>query len=221
MESILKAKPGETVSPQHCSKEQYQAIFETSFTVLPDCKTIIGMDAETSKSLIMEDITNQDQSPTKFGERSDPINTILYLEASDVLMVAGDDWNVIQYKRDSKGAWVVDWDYGDIGIFQVTAGDKIGSLAIFGGEFSLTAIDTVSKKVIKSKYNTAINRIFSLQFCPVSQSKVTLFVGGKYPEYSEVTSDLLNVSELTNGFWVEFYIKSGKKNWEYSQNRKG
>ena len=153
LESIIKSKPGEQVVPVYQTKNKFYALFETSFVVLPDGKTIIGVKGYTQNTLITEDITTN--KAVSFGRHKGTIQTLLYEKVTQSLL-AGDNRSCIkQYRRgNSNNHFILVKDYGDVGIDRVMCSAQVGRLAFFGASnYSIVVIDVIDRRLCEKKNN--------------------------------------------------------------------
>jgi hypothetical protein len=196
LESILEAKDGDTVKPEHKSKSEFNAWCESSLLILPNQKTVIGIDS-TGKKLIMEDITD-DCSPVQFGRRKEDINTLIFMEESNMLLAGGDDEKIIQYHLDSeKKVWNQVKEY-ELGIGQIKSSVRIGHLVICGarGTYKIRVLDSQNMKILGKAFKTAIQDIFSLSIGEISDSKILLSISGCWSNYSSNKSDIVDITDL-------------------------
>ena len=198
MESIINGgtSGNSQITPHKLSNKEYYAWFENSFVVLNDCKTIIGIDAESGNqlTLIMEDLWDNNSSAV-IGQHNGRINTILYLAGLNVLLVGDDNNQLVQYQQGSRGGWIVRRNYKDLGIDWIWSSTSIGNLAVLGGENGcVRVVDVKQAETLGGPYATAIEGIYTLQAWKASE--VFLYVGGLNPDYSEGKTDLLSFAEI-------------------------
>jgi hypothetical protein len=180
------------------SKSTFYVYYGKHFTVLPDQKTLIGVDKLDKKTLIMEDLTS-DQPPVIIGKHSSFVYTLIFIEETNMLLVGDHGSNVIQYKLDPEcNTWSIVKNYGNLGIFQVVSNTKIGQFVIFGGygKSSLRVIDSNEMEMVGYPYETAIQNVLSLSICEVSPSQVYLSVSGSSSDYSKNCSNILDITKF-------------------------
>ena len=127
----MKSKSCEKVRFTNQTKNQFFALFENNFLVLPDGKTIVGPDKNNQKTIITEDIiTNK---ATIFGKHEGRIRTLLYDQVTQSLFAGDYCGRIKQYKRSSSThAFSLVKDYGDVGIYSVYSSAQVGRFALFG-----------------------------------------------------------------------------------------
>ena len=105
-----------------------------------------------------------------------------------------------QYVQAPFGGFKKQKEYGDVGVGMIYACDLSENFAVVGGgNGMISLIDMKKKKVIKKGIKTAIQWIYTLQFCRLSQNKMYLAVGGLGErDYSKSKKDCLNVSKHFN-----------------------
>lgn len=199
---MINAKSDSTVFFEHKTQGNY-GDNGINIVVLPDEKTILGIEGGTERGtegqiIIMEDITRKD-SIIRFGSHDNFAETIFYNEHLDVFMVGDDGGNVTQYSRES-GNWKMKKKYGYLEIGEIKSSAYYKNLAVFGGDDShLVVIDMEKQIILPGKIKTAIQEIYSICFCPVSDSKTLLTVNGSLPNYSFET-DVFSCKQLFKHF---------------------
>ena len=173
---------------------------ENNFEVLPDLRTIIGVNNSSWTSLYMEDITSNTNTSISFGSHSNYIYSVLYFEEFDILLVSNLDTTLTQYQRDSPASnWKVVNSYGNLSIGSICSSARIGHFAIFGGSnYCVRVVDVVKRQILGSVFKTAISTIHTLQ--PCLTSRLLLFVGGTGPNYSGTTSDIVDLTAFMNPY---------------------
>lgn len=199
LRSIIETSPDSLVKIVHESEQKFYAQFENNFLILPDGKTIIGVESSTYKGLIMEDITQR--SPVKIGVHSNYIRTVFYDQFSKTLFAGDENGHVIQYQRcEESGSFHLLKDYGNVGVGRIFCSAQVGGLAVFGGSntYSIMAIDISQQTVVQGCVETAIRYIDSMQFCRVSRECNLLSVGGRNASFSESSLNIFEVKLLNN-----------------------
>ena len=97
----------------HETKNKFVALYENSFLVLPDGKTVVGSDGLNYKNLIVEDITLR--NPKKIGTQVDKILSVNFDSLTQSLLVGDFEGHVKQYKKKDESFTMVK-NYGNIGI---------------------------------------------------------------------------------------------------------
>ena len=187
-----------TIKFRHETQNEFKVDYENSFLVLPDGKTIVGVDGSDLKKLMIEDITRG--NPSQIGTHDDWIQIVLFNSLTQSLLVWDFDGHVKQYKK-VKGSFTMVKDYGNVGVGEVLSSTIVGRFAIFGGNnHSLFVIDIYEQEVCKERLKSPFECTTSLQVCESMDSNVYLSFGGKRPEYSSDRSDWLDVTLLYKGY---------------------
>ena len=194
--AVVNAANYSTVKIRHQTQNRFYVEFENSFLVLPDAKTVIGVDALDKIKLMIEDITRG--NPRKIETFYGLISTVLFDSLTQSLLVGDEYGNVKQYKK-VNGLFTMVKDYKDVGVGFVFSSTQVGQIAIFGGyNYSLVAIDILEKRVLPGLLNNSFKSTFSLQVCEGVGSDFYLSLGGSKPNYSSNASDFLDVTLLYN-----------------------
>ena len=153
IESILSSKHEQRVNFVHHSKGYFHANYQDSFLVLPDGKTIIGVDGSTSNALVAEDVTLK--QPVKFARQKEVINTLLYDPETRSLFAGDLDHHVVQYQRGlDESTFSIVKDYGDVDVGCVLSLSRVGGLLLVGGnDHEIVGIDIANKQVLKGHLN--------------------------------------------------------------------
>ena len=189
------------------TKNEYYASYESKLIVLPDAKTIIGVNSSYPNKLMMEDITKG--NPTKIVKHSHEILTLLFDSMTETLLVGDTSGQVKQYKKRKKSnfcglledsdSFKLLKDYGDVGVGWILSSAQVGPLAIFGGkQNSIVAINILEQRLCEGFIESPFRDTLSLQVCQGVDSNVYLSVGGEYPDYSLDVSDYLDVTRVYN-----------------------
>ena len=211
--TILNAKDGRTVNFEFVSRINYFVCYETSFQVLPNQNTVIGVDNQNRKRLLMEDISNVNPHylPVTIGFLMNEINTILVNKQHSVLLVGDSGGKVVQYKFNLQSkVWTLQKNFGDLGIGMITSSARLDKLAVFGGDNCVRMVDMEQLTVVERPTKTAIQSVHSVKMCAVSGMKVYLTVAGVKPDYADSKTDLFNVSGLFKKKFMN-NIQSNKK----------
>ena len=165
--------------------------------MLPDAKTVIGVDYSDKYKLMIEDITQG--NPRQIGTHRSWISTVLFDSLTQSLLVGDNKGHVKQYKKLNQSFTMVK-DYGDVGLNSVLSSTIVGGFAVFGGDFySLVAIDISEQRFCARLPKSPYLFTYSLQVCEGVGSDVFLSLGGTSPEYSSDATDFLDVTLLYKG----------------------
>lgn len=185
-------------------------LYEDSLLILPDGKTIVGVNGQNDKTLIIEDITTN--KATTFGKHEFTIQTLLYHKVTRSLFAGDFTGHVKQYKQ-SRGDLLFSLvkDYGDAGIGSLYSCAQVGGFGVFGGRHrSFVAIDILERRVCEGNLKSPFNCTYSLQVCHGLNQKVYLSLAGSLPSKSSTISDFLDVTELYN-YKKEFRVLNEKQ----------
>ena len=193
---VVNAANNSTIKIRHQTQNDFYMFYENSFLVLPDAKTVVGVDFSDRKKLMIEDITLR--NPRQIGTHGDCIETVLFDSLTRSLLVGDVNGHVRQYKKEKESFTMVK-DYGDVGVGVVYSSTQVGRYAIFGGDKnSLVAIDVSEQRVCAGYLKSSFEWTFSLQICEGVGSNVYLSLGGEYAKYFLNPSDFLDVTRLYN-----------------------
>ena len=174
--------------------------YENSFVVLPDAKTIVGINKIDESTLIMENIKTK--KAINFGIREGYLCTLLYDKVTGSLLT-GDDWGIIfHYKRGgNQGNFCLVKKYENLGIKSVKSTAQMGGLAILGdfGEWdsSLILIDIHKREVCQKKKKILYFPNFSLHVFRGQNQEMYLSLGANFFFYDYITIwDLLDETQI-------------------------
>ena len=162
--------------------------------MLPDGKTIVGVDPKTQKNMILEDITLNKH--TSFGNHTGSITCLLYDQTTQTLFAGDNEDRVIQYEKITKDeSFKLTEDYGDVGLGTVLSSTQVGEFGVFGGSRGrIMVIDIKNRQRVDRFIYTAFGNIRSLEVCKMPNLKILLSVTGRDPDYSEDKSDLFDLT---------------------------
>lgn len=190
----MNANNNATLETRHQTLTKFYVLYENGFLVLPDAKTVVGVDEADKKKLIIEDITLG--TATEIGVHSGWVRNVLFDAKTFSIFVGDTKGYLMQYQKKREG-FILLKDYGKLGIGQIRASAQVGGFAIFGGEdHSFVAVDISQQRPCPGLIKSPFLFTHSLQVCHVKSSKVYLGFGGSSPKYSRNTSDFLEVSLL-------------------------
>lgn len=186
---------GSTVALVNESATQFFVLYETGFTVLPDQKHVIGVDASNGKNLVMEDL--QSKSPTQIATHADFIRTVVYNQVTDSLLAGDRKGHVVQYQKTGDSFGLLR-DFGDVGVGQVYCSSQVGDLVVFGGykTFSLVVVSASESRLCEGTLKSPFLYTYSLRVCQGVNSQMYLSMGGTNPEYADKTPDCLEIISL-------------------------
>lgn len=208
----MKCESDEELEFIYQTKNKFYAYHKNSFLVLPDNKTIIGLDAKTKTTLIVEDINTN--KAVSFGKHGSQILTLLYDKVTESLFAGDKEGHIKQYKRGKKTeSFSLLKDYGNLGIREVHSSAQVGEFAIFGGyDFLIVAINIRERRIYQEKLRSPYWSTVSLQVCHGLNDKVYLSLGGSLRSSFSSVSDFQDVTEIYQMKSTDTNQNSGKVN---------
>ena len=207
------------MTPFYQTKNEFNVRDDKSFLVLPDGKSIVGVNPKTpnaSKSLVIEDVKTG--KVASFGRHKGDIKTLLYHKGTASLFAGDSSGRIAQYRRSSRDSnFTLLKDYRDVGITGVYSSAQVGRFAVFGCRNRvLVVIDIPERRLCEGQIQSPFYQTLSLQVCRGLGNKVYLSVGGYDPRYYSDVSDFLDVTEMYNykkefGEYTEKQMQSSKK----------
>ena len=189
---MMNANSDSSVKISYKGNNNFQAAYLNHFLVLPDAKTIVGVDGSDREKLVMEDIS--EGKSTLIGKNSDEISSLLFHSPTQSLLVGDIDGYIKQYKK-LNGSFTLVKDYGDVDVGSIWSSAQVGQFAIFGGSNgSLVVIDIKNKMFIKGFLETAYESINSLQVCFTNYHRIFLSVSGIKPDFSSGKSNIFDIT---------------------------
>ena len=173
--------------------------------MLSDQATIVGISSTDRKTIIKKSIIDRSVPVVTYAYNFDYVYTLAVDEPSNVLFAGSYNQGSSQVVQYDLSTGQVLKNYGQVGICRVLSSARVGNLWLFGGFTSkITVIDSAKRRVVHEPVTTAISRIFSMTVCSLQNgkrnSKTLLFVVGRYPDYSDAKTDVLDISGLVNAF---------------------
>ena len=99
LKDILTENKYHKVHYDHQSRNKYYACYENCLVIMPDQKTLLGVDNENLTDLIQEDISDMKSPIITVNKHSNIIYTISFDAMTNTLMVGDYSSSCIQYKR--------------------------------------------------------------------------------------------------------------------------
>ena len=215
LESIVKSQPLERVKYASQTKNSFFIYHEHNFLILPDGKTIVGVDLKSQNTLIAEDITTN--KAVSFGNHEAAILTLLWDETKETLFAGNYFGKIIQYKRGGKSrpfSLVKKYQSNYLGIIISSA--LVGDFAFFAGDFSLFAINISERKFQDRVFETGCSFTNSLRVCHASDSKVYMSIVGENSLHHS-DPDLLDVTEIDRMRNIQ--MKKGMNTSDFKKSR--
>lgn len=191
MADIMSAQKHQQVKPEKVSGSQFWANFENNFQITTDENTLIGVlyDDYAPSSIVVEALSGDAPPIQKIDLPTGTINTIC-LNSENSVFVAGTSTQFVAQYRLSEGSWEMEHDYGDVAIGSVYSSVCFRNWMFLGGMAAFVLVNVTSKTVIRGPIGSLYQRIWSLQVCPVHDSKVFLAINGKFGISRDVASCL-------------------------------
>lgn len=197
------------VMPAHKSKHRYVVGYNNNFAILPDGKTVVGVNSADLRYLQAENITSEQPNCKAFNTKHLRITTVLFNRQQKVLLAGDIKGHIIAFKKPSKKlAWKKQkLNFGPasqrlvhftrLDSAEILDYDQIGSLCVLAGK-SLVLIDMAANKVFRKRgRDLAIGDIKSVQICRRGD-KLVLAVCGSSPDYSEGRSNFFDISRIVS-----------------------
>ena len=193
--------------PDRTTELEYFCLFVSSYCVLSDQATIVGVSFNERTTIIKENITDHSVPVVAYTANIGEVFTLAVDEASNVLLAGSKNsghGQVVQYDL-STGQAIK--NYGQVGIGNVLSSTRVENLWLFGGcEFKITAIDSVRRRVVHTPVATAFRYIYSMTVYNLKNAKqksqVLLLVDGNRPNYSKSRFFVFDISRLVNKYAV-------------------
>ena len=184
LKSIITNLHEESIKSKYQTEQNFLSFYKNNIIVLPDKKTIVGVDPKTKKKLILEDITVNKH--TSFGNHTGTISNLLYDQTTQTLFAGDSKGHVIQYEKSPEDeSFVLAKDYGDVGVGLVLSSALVGEFALFTGSRGIVmAIDIKNRRRVERSKNTAFGYIMSLDVCRMPNLYMLLSVSGRKTDYS-------------------------------------
>ena len=217
LKSIYDSNENGKINREYISKINFYANYEKNFQIMLDEKTIVGVEfGKNNKVLIMEEIEDPNSEPYKFGSHQNNISCIIPNQDFTSICVGDSSGKIIQYNLNTlKKTWSLVKDYGNIAIGPIFSGKRMGNLIFFGGNnYLIRAIEMAKKEMFFGPFKTAVNQIYSLQFCKISSSNIGLFVFGLNRTYSAGLSDILDINGISKFYNMKTFKNKLSINWK-------
>ena len=201
-ESILNAQHEGIVAPDAISRLEYFCNRDSSFHVLSDEATVVGVQLTDKKVVSKEHTVDKSCAVVTFSAGKSTFCTLAVHQQVNVLLAGGSENSsgcVNQYRLDT-GDMI--HNYGNLGIGAVVSSARLGNLCFFGGykSSSFVVIDALTQQVVQRPVATAVGSISSLAVCTAytntPNAKAVLAVAGTGTNYSANRNDLFDVTQL-------------------------
>jgi hypothetical protein len=211
LDQILNTISNVLMNFARVSKGSYWILYEKSFNILNDNKTIFGAKSLNSNQLVIEDITNNEE-PKIIHNFTSSISTILSAQ-QQYLLVGDYSGNVVQFKN-NQGVWQFFYNYQNVGIGWITSGSVQGDLAVLGGhKRSIRIFDLNQAMIYEEPLQTAIQFIYSLIFYFI-EGKILLAVFGEKSSYLNLKSDLFDFTNYYKNGMNKVYGEDFKRSFQ-------
>lgn len=203
LSEIFQAEDDSLLSTSISSQKKYSTYLPSSFTVLSDQETVVGVLCNSNNLNILnkENLIDPDSPIITYNGNTHNVNAVVVDESSDILM-AGEankgQGKVVQYKL-SNGEILHNYESLEIG--KVLCGTRFCNLYFFGGiSGNFRIIDANLKSTILDPVETCIGDIYDLEVCPVEGDDPKLFVtvDGRDQNNEEETGNKTDCFDVTN-----------------------
>ena len=182
---------------------QYFVFTDSSFSVLLDQNTVIGVCKAHQNTIIKQSIADFLDEAVTYTTKMRQIFTVAVGEHQNVLFVAGSgsSGQLVQFELSTGRAIKI---FGLVGKGTLKSSINANNLWFFGGhglsEFAV--IDLVSRQVLGNPVRSAVTSIFSMTVCKKlgrnDLSQVLLLTVGAFANYSENQTDMFDITALVN-----------------------
>ena len=185
---------------------KYSCFCDSSFCVLSDQATIIGISYSDRNKIIRQNISDHSVPKVLYTANIGRVNTLAVDEPNNLLFAGSDDYTkgqVVQYDLSTGRAMK---NYGSLSIDKVVSSIRLGNLWFFGGfGFSkFTVIDSVTKRIVHGPVKTVIWTIYSMSACSIHSKerdpKTILFTIGIHSNNLDQRTDIFNITGLVKKF---------------------
>ena len=210
MKDILTAQHQATVNPTSASKLYYMVEHLSSFDVLPDAETVIGVNGQLLRYLQAENFTSKRANRKLSNIKDLRISTVTYNAQNDLLLAADTAGNMTAFRVSLRklSATRSKLDLGptskahkyhaQLPQQSVYASHSLGDLIVLAGD-GVVVISASSGQLVARLARTAVLEIKSVQLC-LMPDKVVLAIGGCSSDYSGCETDAFDVTELVRRF---------------------
>lgn len=202
----MQADHKASVSPEFVTQLDYFCFNDSSFFVLSDQATLIGVSDTDKTKIIKQNITNPSAPTVTYTASDDQIMTLAVDEAKNRLL-AGSNTSakglIVQYDL-STGEPVKSYD--QIGFAYPMSSIRLDNLYFFGSDEAsqFIVIDADSQQMVHQPVSTAIKYIFSMVVCNMTQGlapeKVMIYVVGEIRDYSDDKTDVFDITDLVKQY---------------------
>ena len=193
--------------PDRTMQLNLYCVSDSNNCILWDQATVVGVISTDCNTIAKQNITDHSVPVVTYTANIGQVYTLAVDEASNLLFAGNYNHGrgqVVQYDL-STGQAIK--NYGQVGIGSVLSSARVDNLWLFGGfTFKITAIDSVSRRVVHTPVATAIGDILSMTVCNAQNdrqdSKVLLYIFGEFLNYSDGRTDVFDISGLVDKFAI-------------------
>ena len=203
--SIVETPHMAQLVPDCTTQMHFFVSSESSFCVLSDQSTVIGISKANENTIIKQNITDLSEPIVTYTANARRAFTLGVDEPQNVLLAGGPGCNyhgqVVQCDL-TTGQAIKNFDR--IGIGYIITNVNVNNLWFFGGHRSsmFAVIDSVSRQALGKPVESAVASIFPMTVSNIEEtnarSKVLLWTVGNYPNYTENKSDMFDITALVN-----------------------
>ena len=200
LDRVFEAEHNSTVSKLTETKNIFFVPTTSSFAVLDEGNTVLGVNGTNFQSLVSESLGNRENYSEYFGEREEWIQTLLYHHQTQSLLVGGDDEKIVQYHYGGQpGTWKKLKTYLVNDFDSVTCSSLFSRFGVFGGSYGLMdVIDIANRKLLLANFETGLNHVYCVKVIEGNSLETYLWVGGEYPLKDDSFIDFFEISNLKN-----------------------
>ena len=156
----MKHNKNTSIKPINASSSKFGVELENQFVVLDDAKHVIGVDANDSRNLILENIENGKADKFRWTKTSYYyyFTSLFYDEKTGFLYTGEDDGHLLQYKVDKtrKSCKKVK-NYGKLEIGCIISSHRFMHFVFFGGSNSkIKVLDLSRGELLTGHLETSI-----------------------------------------------------------------
>ena len=179
-------------------------MYPSSYCVLSDQATIVGVNNADRNTIVKEKITEHSVPIITYTANFKYVYTLAVDEANNVLFAGGYNGRkglVLQYDLNTGQAIK---NYGQVGIGTVVSNTRVENLLFLGGcrSHKFTVIDSVRRQVAHEPVNAAVSVLSSLAVASVQKNqqnpKLLLFTVGHLLENSNNWAGVFDITEVVN-----------------------
>ena len=191
--------------PECVTQMEYYLSGDSSFCVLSNQRTILGVSKTDKKTIIRHSISDFSGMTVTYTANTAGVFTLSINEPQNMLLAGGISCNLVgEVVLYGLSTGQVIKTFGKVNYAPVQSSFKVDNLWFIGffGSFKFAVIDSVSRQVLGKSVKFGILNIFSMAVCKKlekhNDSQVLLFTVGDYFRFSENDTDVFDITALVN-----------------------